>query len=433
MSGARPPLHGGIERRRGRGRHRIAFAVWLSLLGAAATFQSAYAANAREYQAQFLVQMRAGDQAATARIRILQPDRRLKQLRLTMPEPAFSAVRGDGRVSRAGDVVTWEVPARGGELRYKAVITHRRNDKGYDALATDDWAMFRLDDVFPPAAAVHTRNARGRGELLFDLPSGWSSVSPYLPDADGRVAFSNPRRRYARPVGWALVGRIGARMDVIGPTTVRVAAPRGQNAQRVPMLALIRATLPILQEELPQVPAYLLILTADDPMWRGGLSAGNSFFIHADRPLISENGTSTLVHELLHVLAPVPAQRNHDWIDEGLAEYLGLVLLRRGQVISPERFDHAVATFRRRGAGVSSMVTPAASGRITARAVAIFHDLDQELRRRSPDGSDIFELLRRMMREPEPLDITRLRALAADIIGGKPAEALAPQRVPGEP
>jgi len=431
MSSCRPPSHGGSRFTQGRSSRQALFAASL-LLAAAATAGPAQAAGEREYQAQFLVQLRAGEDAATARIRIVQPRQRLKRLRLQMPEPAFSAVRGDGRVSREGDVVTWEVPARGGELRYETIITHRRNDKGYDALVTGRWAMFRLDDVFPPAAAVHTKNARGRGEVLFDLPPGWTSVSPYPPDADGRMPFVNPKRRYARPVGWALAGHIGARMDVIGPTTVRIAAPRDQGAPRVPMLALIRTTLPVLQEEVSRVPPYLLILTAGDPMWRGGLSAPNSFFIHADRPLISENGTSTLVHELLHVLAPVLTQRDHDWIDEGLAEYLGLVVLQRGQLISPQRFDHAIATFRRRGAGVASMVTPAASGPVTARAVAIFHDLDQELRRRGPAGSDIFELLRRMMQETEPLDIKRLRALAADIVGGKPVNALAASRVPGE-
>ena len=47
------------------------------------------------------------------------------------------------------------------------------------------------------------------------------------------------------------------------------------------------------------------VVGAADPMWRGGLSASNSLFLHADRPLISENGTSTLVHELTHVITRV--------------------------------------------------------------------------------------------------------------------------------
>ena len=42
----------------------------------------------------------------------------------------------------------------------------------------------------------------------------------------------------------------------------------------------------------------LLIVSAGDPMWRGGLSGPSSMFLHSDRPLISENRTSTLLHEL---------------------------------------------------------------------------------------------------------------------------------------
>lgn len=431
MSGSRPLSVSGFSLTGGKACRQAFFACLLALAGVAAA--AADAPPGAEYLAQFVLDLRPGKPTAAARIRIVQTERRLKRLRLKMPAGEFSAVSGDGRVTRKGDSVTWEIPVRGGELRYDVVITHRRNDKGYDALVTEQWTLFRVDDMFPAAAAVHKAGARGRGELLLGLPSGWSGVTPYLPDPENRLRFSHPTRRYARPVGWILAGRIGSRMDVIGPTMVRIAAPRGQRVQRVPMLALIRATLPVLQAELPRVPPYLLIVTAGEPMWRGGLSAPNSFFVHADRPLISENGTSTLIHEVVHVVAPVPADRNEDWIDEGLAEYLGLVLLLRGQAISRERFDHAIATFRRRGARVRSMLTRSASGTVTARAVTIFHDLDEELRRRSRNDSDIFELLRRMMLETEPLDITRLRALASALLDGAEAEALAPGKVPGLP
>jgi hypothetical protein len=405
----------------------------VALAGATPDAMLAGPSTGAEYEAQFLLELRSGEPSAAARIRIIQPERRLKRLRLNMPEDRYRQVSGAGRVQRKGDTVTWDVPATGGELRYEVQIDHKRNDKGYDALVTRHWALMRLDDAFPPAAATLRKGARSRSEVLLDLPPGWSALTAYLPDPEGRLAVEHRERRHARPVGWMIAGRIGARMDEIGPTTVRVAAPRGQSVQRVPMLALVRATLPVLQAEIPGIPAYLLILSADDPMWRGGLSAPNSLFLHASRPLISENGTSTLVHEMLHVVAPIPSRRDHDWIDEGIAEYLGLVALLRGRVISEERFDHAIATFRRRGADVDNMLTPVASGVITARAVAIFHDLDVELRRRSPDGSDIFDLVRHMMEEKQPIDIIRLRELASTLIGGAKVAALAPARVPEKP
>lgn len=383
-----------------------------------------------EFRAQFRVTLRPAEPQAAATIRIVQDAGALKELRLDMPAAGFTGVAGDGRVRRTGQVVTWQVPARGGELRYVANVSHRRRGGGYDALVTRDWALFRADDVFPSAGATLRPGAGGRGELIFDLPPGWSVFSPYLPDAAGRLAVLNRERRYARPTGWVLAGLVGSRMDVIGGTTVRVAAPRGEPAPRVPMLALLRWTLPVFQAEFDTVPPYLLVVAAGDPMWRGGLSAPTSLYLHASRPLLSENATSPLLHEVAHVVAPVPAAPEHDWIDEGVAEYLALRVLRDSGTISPERFRHAIDTFRRRGAGVRDMLTRSASGEVTARAVATFSDVDEELARLSDGRSDIFDLVRRMGREDREIDLDRLRELAAGLTGGRKLAALAPRNVP---
>jgi hypothetical protein len=166
-------------------------------------------------------------------------------------------------------------------------------------------------------------------------------------------------------------------------------------------------------------------------MWRGGLSASNSIYLHAERPVIGENGTSTLVHELVHMLAPVPAAPEHDWIDEGVAEYLGLLLLRQANAISPERFDHALDIFRRQGAAVSDIVTRSSRGPVNARAVTVFREVDLELQRRTAGKSDIFDLVRLLMKQREPIDVGRLRSLAAELAGGHALQALAPARLPG--
>jgi hypothetical protein len=226
-------------------------------------------------------------------------------------------------------------------------------------------------------------------------------------------------------VGWLLLGAVGSRKDEIGTMTVRVAGPANQGVPRVPTLALMRWALPVLQGEFPDTPAYLLVVLADDPMWRGGLSAPNSLYQHARRPLISENGTSTLIHELVHVLAPLPTAVDHDWIDEGVAEYVGLVTLLRSDTISQERFAHAIDTFRRRGASVRTLRTGNAKGAITARAVAILHDVDEELQARSGKQTDIFDLVRALTEETGPIDLARLREIAAQLGGGKPLRALA--------
>lgn len=385
-----------------------------------------------EYRAQFRLEITAREPTMVGRIRIVQPDARLKRLELDMPSGTYSDVTAPGRVKRRGDVLIWDVPAKGGELRYRVAVDHRRNDRGYDALLTDRWGVFRAEDVFPSATATHRRGARSRSELSLEVPRGWSAQTPYLPDPTGQMPVVNTARSFVRPVGWLVVGELGSRMDRIGSTTVRVAGPSVERIDRVPTLALLRWTLPILQAELTGLPAYLLIVRAGDPMWRGGLSAPNSLFLHATRPLLSENGTSPLMHELMHVLAPVPTAAEHDWIDEGLAEYVGLLLVYRSGSISRERFDHAIEVFRQRGAPVRNLLTRTAQGAVTARAVTIFHDLDEELRARSDARRDLFDVLRRMMREERPIDLARLRAIATEVAGGKePLRALSPGRVPG--
>ncbi len=391
---------------------------------------AAWPADEIPFRVQFQLALTPGNGAGNASIRIVQPAGQLRRLDLDMPAAVFSAVTGDGRIARSGDRVRWEIPRRGGELRYKALISHRRAGNGYDALVTDRWALLRIDDVFPSASAGLKPGANGKGELRLLLPPGWSTFTPYPANAAGVVEFRSDARRFPRPVGWMIAGQIGSRMDVLGGTSVRVAAPRGQPAPRVPMLALLRATLPLLRQQLPRLPDHLLIVTAGDPMWRGGLSAPNSLYLHADRPLISENATSPLLHELLHVVAPITTARDADWIDEGFAEYLALRSLRDSDTISRERFARAIETFRRRGKHVRTLTTSAARGDVTARAVAILADVDQELLALTGRRADIFTLTRRLMDEKDPVDSAKLRDLAAEVAGGRALVSLGRDRIP---
>jgi len=79
---------------------------------------------------------------------------------------------------------------------------------------------------------------------------------------------------------------------------------------------------------------------------------------------------------------------------------------------------------------VRTMITPNAAGKITARAVAIFSDVDKELQNRTGGARDIFDLVRRLREEQQPVDARRLRDLAGEI-AGSPVSALSGARVPG--
>src|SRR5690606_21947056 len=131
------------------------------------------------------------------------------------------------------------------------------------------------------------------------------------------------------PTGWIVLGHLGVRYDTISGIRTKVAGPVNQGVRRMDMLALLRWTLPELLRILPDFPHRLTIVSAGDPMWRGALSAPQSLYLHAERPLISENGTSTLLHEVVHVGLGVGAGHGADWVVEGLAEYYSLEMLRR--------------------------------------------------------------------------------------------------------
>lgn len=387
------------------------------------------AADGLVYPVTFGAVIEAGRADAEAFIRVDQDTALLQQVRLRAPTKRFGRFSGDGEWRRDGDLVIWDVPSSGGRLDYRATLKHRRSSGGYDARVENKWAIFRLDDLFPPAGISQEDGARSRSRLSLKVPEGWKTATRY-PKLDGRRwRVTNPARKFDRPTGWAITGRLNIRRDQVDGVQVTVAGPTGEGVQRVSMLALLRWTLPALLEITPKAPRRLLVVSAGDPMWRGGLSGPDSLYIHSELPLLSEDGTSTLVHETVHALMPVPAADDHDWIDEGLAEYLTLRLLERSGTISPSRFVAAVDAFRKRGAATNGLLTDRASGRITARAVVLFHDLDRELAAATDGETDIVELAGALARQTEPVDLDRLRAISTELAGGQTPPSLAAEQL----
>ena len=279
------------------------------------------------------------------------------------------------------------------QLRYQVRLTHRRSQG--DASSHDAWvgsklALFRADKAFPITGWRLRKGGQLHGELAVAAPDKWSIITPYLPDTRGKLLINNPGDRKARPLGWIIAGDIGTRRDVIAGMEITVSAPRGIRMERIAMLALLRWTLPQLVPALGKPSPYVNIVAAGEPMWLGALSAPNSIFVNASRPLISENGTSTIVHEMVHVLlADLKTPADQDWIDEGLAEYFALRALLDSGTISQARYVQTIASLQKWGSKVRSMRTASSTGPVSARAVTVFHELDAELRQGNgkPDQS----------------------------------------------
>ncbi len=310
----------------------------------------------------------------TARVTLVveQQDGVVKHFNFNAPTDFYSRFSGDGVIQRQGERLHWHPPADGGVLRFEVVVDRQRTDDTFDARFTQTWALLRLGDIFP-AAAVKTRvGARPRSQLELKGPQGWSVLSRYT-TAD---LPAEPERRYTRPNGWAIAGDIGVRRETIAGRSIVFAGPKNEGVRRLDMLTFLRFTLPALVERVPLLPEHLLIVSASQDMWRGALSGPGSLYIHADRPLVSGNGTSTLLHELVHVGG---RHKGDDWLVEGFAEYFGVAALRDSGGLSEQRYAKVPSDLREWAQREQAVLTSPSKGAGTACAVIVLESLDRSL------------------------------------------------------
>lgn len=379
-----------------------------------------------QYDVDYHVRFLPGNGQAEVTISVAPDEARITLLDFNMPPARYSDVTGDGQVERKGDRVVWTPPRDGGQFRFRHRIDHKRGS-GYDARITPDWVIARGDDLVPPARVRITRGGDSRARLRFELPPGWTVVDTQYRRSRERSSFVvvNPERRFDRPTGWIIAGKVGVRLERLDGSVVSVAAPKGQAYPRLEILGYVNAVVPELERLGGRLPTKLLIVGAGDPMWRGGLSATRSLWLHADRPMISENGTSSLLHELFHVATRIRGAGRDDWIAEGLAEYYSIELLYRAALLSQERRDKSIEWMRGHGRKVKSLRSERSSGPRTARAVALLADLDAEIRERSDGGKSMDDVVLRLVKIrdvtwPEFEDVVK------DVLGGVPRTFDAP-------
>lgn len=293
----------------------------------------------------------------------------------------------------------WRPASGKARLTYKVRVNHQRKSGRYDARMTEDWALLRGDDLVPAARFSKVDGVRLTSRLTFELPKGWKSVETGWPRiGTHQFRIDNPERHFDRPTGWVLAGNIGTRRAKLGETEVTVAGPVGEGLRRMDILTLLTFVWPEVQGVFPRDPKKLLIVGAGDPMWRGGLSGPNSLFMHADRPLVSENGTSSLVHELVHVFSRISSADRSDWITEGLAEYYAIELVRRAGGMTEDRYQAVRKHLTKWSRKVDSLRTERSTGPVTAKAVLLLQDLDAEIRKRSKGRHSLDDVARGLMR-----------------------------------
>jgi hypothetical protein len=371
------------------------------------------------YEVRFEARIVPTERIARAEIRLSRGASAVQWLRFRIDPERHLDFSGDGQLEIGEGAVRWTPPPSGGTLRYVFRIDHLRTRSSYDARCADNWAIFRAGDLFPPARVRMEDGARSRSTVRLRLPARWSVATPWERSGSSSSTFriDNPERSFDRPTGWVAMGRIGVLREEVAGTKLAVAGPVGQDLRRYDLLALLRWTLPSAREVFGALPGRILLVGAGDPMWRGGLSGPASAFLHAARPLIAYDGTSPVLHEMVHVAMGARSGDEGDWVAEGLAEYYALELLARSKTLSRERVNRSFSRMAERGRDAGNLYVPHATGDLTARAAIVMRVLDRELRRER-DGEvsldDVAALLTRWNRALTP---GLLRAAAEQVAG----------------
>ncbi|MFI5315985.1 MAG: hypothetical protein ACHQ6T_09795, partial [Myxococcota bacterium] len=341
----------------------------------------------------------------------------VKRLRFRIDPQRQLLFRGDGDVRTEGAHVTWTPPATGGKLTYIFRIDHLRDARRYDARCAKTWAIFRGEDLVPPARVLVADGAYSRTRLLVRLPDRWSIVTPYAKFRSGEFKVEHHRRGFIRPTGWMVAGDLGVVREEVAGVHVAIAGPRAMGVRRLDMLALLHWTLPTLRGILGALPERLTIVSAADPMWRGGLSGPSSLFLHAHRPLITEDGPSPLLHEVMHTALGLRPGNDGDWAIEGFAQYYSLQLLGRSGTLSPERLQRALERQAERGKEAAHLRSKSVSGAGTARAVTVLHELDQKIRAATKDAKSLDDVARILVKEGGVLTTDRVQRASERVCG----------------
>ena len=138
-------------------------------------------------------------------------------------------------------------------------------------------------------------------------------------------------------------------------------------------------------------------------------------FLHSDRPLISENRTSTLLHELGHIALGIRGDEESDWIVEGLAEHYSLETLRRSGGISEQRYKQAVKHLSRWAQRSATLFGPHSDGATTARAVMALRAADAEIRSATGGKASLDDVARKLASEGGTVSLARLQRAAQEV------------------
>jgi hypothetical protein len=363
-------------------------------------------------------------QPAVARIRWeLSGIEEVKHLSLHFPAGRFDHFAGTGTLEPIEGGVRWVPGGPYAHLTYRATVNHARGQHGrYDSYACTDWVATRARDLFPRIgieyAARDGARPKSRARLIFRVPSGWQTATAFAASAPNTYQLSQPDMTLDRPHGWFALGKLTLERQEIGDVMVEVARAPGSALVARELFALYGRTLPALRTLLAAAPQTILLVSAPDPMWHGGISAERSFFMHGQRPLRTPDKTSPYLHEMFHVLQPYRPAADADWIEEGLAEFYSLELQRRAGLVDAAAFARALGYFERFGLWNVDLTQQQDNAATGNSAPLVMYALDQRIQHDTAGKKRLDDVVHRLAQEGGEVDTSRFLH-AIDAVSGK--------------
>jgi predicted metalloprotease with PDZ domain len=328
----------------------------------------------------------------------------IERIRLRFDPTRFDGFAGSGTIEHRRGEIVWSPSGPYAELRYVAHVDHQRSaDKGYDSYAGDGWILSRTTAFFPRSAALFRRDVEphpeSRARLVLRLPAGWDSATVFPADGPNRYVVETPHQRFDHPRGWMLLGHMRRTDVTIAGTAITIAHPPAVALKVDRMLELLTRAIPALTALFDRPLPRLLIVLGPDPMWRGGLSGEESFYMHGERPLRTRDHTSPYLHELFHVAAPFRPNADAHWVTEGLAEYYSIELPHRFGLLSEATFQRELQLFAEHGVWGQDFTHARAPALRNNSAPLVMYVLDRRIRAATGDQYGLDTVVASLARE----------------------------------
>ncbi|HVO25332.1 MAG TPA: hypothetical protein VMW56_17055 [Candidatus Margulisiibacteriota bacterium] len=348
----------------------------------------------------------------------------VKHLRLHFAAERLDRFQGTGTLEPISGGLRWVPGGPYAHLTYRAHIDHGRGPhQRYDSYAGADWVVTRARDLFPRIAINcepgREAGVKSRARLIFRLPSGWHSAAPLARLAADTYQLNEPGRMLDRPRGWFALGKVTIDHQEIAGTMVQVARAPGSSLPPQEIFHFLDSTLPALKKLLNAAPETILMVSAPDPMWHGGISGYQSFFIHAARPLRTPDKTSPYLHELFHVLQPYKPAADADWIEEGLAEFYSLELQRRAGLIDAAAYTRALGYFARYGLWNVDLTQQQDNAATNNSAPLVMYALDQRIQHATAGKARLDDVVTRLATRGGEVDTGRFLRTVNAVSGKK--------------